>query len=464
MQQVLSYSSGAVNSAAQYLQLADNASPQSLLSLNSTTISIPLFDVPTTNSIGLAIEASTAFNPVVTTDLVFVTDFFSFGFSDDGVQAAERVSNQIIRIELEETGDNTSTFEGSLEYVMVNQLNILDESTYTGLSPIADDPSFIVIEDLTDEDAPRVNYLDLGADGVSTQIADQEEAPSHSGVVSFDLSTYKIADTVVITLQDNDLNVDSDVIDIFTVVQSPGGDAAIDTIGSSGLPTLSFGALGRMLDVTFDDALWTDDIGTTSGSITDACNAVLNATSADTSLGATGFTLVETDIASGIFTGDWQIPTIWCRSNGIATTTETTTGLDLEVNYVDFRDASGEIIEVGDSAGIRANTGSISLDRTVYPVPFGTPADFGNPTATSPKGFSIFGIHASGINTGETISTTGNSIRGGDLIIHIRVNDPDFDISASGEDKIAANTAAAPTGPVKITVIRGSNTIVLGYA
>ena len=41
---------------------------------------------------------------------------------------------------------------------MVNQLNILDSETYTGISPIADDPSFIVIEDLTDEDAPRVTY------------------------------------------------------------------------------------------------------------------------------------------------------------------------------------------------------------------------------------------------------------------------------------------------------------------
>ena len=57
------------------------------------------------------------------------------------------------------------------------------------------------------------------------------------------------------------------------------------------------------------------------------------------------------------------------------TTPESVTGLDIEVNYVDFRDASGEIIEVGDSAGVRASTGSVSLDRTVYPVPFGIPSD-----------------------------------------------------------------------------------------
>jgi hypothetical protein len=103
-------------------------------------------------------------------------DFFSFGFTDDGAQASERVSNQIIRIEVEETGDNTGVFEGSLEFVMVNQLNILLDATYEGLAPIDDSASFLVIEDLTDEDSPRVNYLDLGSDGVSTQIADQQEA------------------------------------------------------------------------------------------------------------------------------------------------------------------------------------------------------------------------------------------------------------------------------------------------
>ena len=54
----------------------------------------------------------------------------------------------------------------------------------------------------------------------------------------------------------------------------------------------------------------------------------------------------------------------------VLTTLSTTTGKDLEVNYVDYSDASGELIEVGDSAGISANTGSVSFDRSVYPVPF----------------------------------------------------------------------------------------------
>jgi len=385
------------------------------------------------------------------TQMPIATDVFGFGFTDDGVEASERVANQIIRLELEETGDNTSTFEGSLEYIMVNQLNILDPATYTGLSTIADDPNFIVIEDLTDEDAPRVNYLDLGADGVSTQVSDQEEAPSHSGIVSFDNDSYKIADTVTITLEDKDLNVDSDLIDIYTVVDGTlFSDPARDTVGEAGLPVYSFGPLGRMVDVTFDDQPW---------QISETCTPTGGA---DTGLGGSGFSLIEVGgVSSGIFTGDFQIPTNWCRPG--ATLPETATGLDIEVNYVDFRDASGEIIEVGDSAGIRANTGSVSLDRTVYPVPFGVPGNFGSVVGdTSPDNRSIFPIHASGINT--DLTAPGSFLPNGDLTIHVRVNDPDFDISASGEDTINQNTAALPIGPVKVSVIRGSSSVILGYA
>ncbi len=132
--------------------------------------------------------------PVLAAGTVFpiVIDFFSFGFTNDGIHSSERISNMIVRLELEETGDNTGEFEGELEYIMLNQLNISDPSTYAGLSTIADDPVLIVIEDLTDEDSVRVNYNDLGEDGVVTQVADQEEARSHSGVVSFDADSYNL--------------------------------------------------------------------------------------------------------------------------------------------------------------------------------------------------------------------------------------------------------------------------------
>ena len=89
-----------------------------------------------------------------------VADFFSFGFKNSGVKSTERVANQIIRFELEETGDNTSTFIGTIEFRMVNQLNILDSATYD-LDTIDDEPQFIVIEDLTDEDLVEVQLFRL---------------------------------------------------------------------------------------------------------------------------------------------------------------------------------------------------------------------------------------------------------------------------------------------------------------
>ena len=268
--------------------------------MDGALLNAAFFDGTSTNAasaqnLGLIFQFTTPVAAVSTEDPI-VADFFSFGINNDGGQSSDRIANQIIRIEAEESGDNTSSFQGTLEYIMINQLNVNDIDTYLDLSTIADDPSFIVIEDLTDEDSPRVNYLDLGADGVSTQIADQEEAPSHSGIVSFDSDSYKNADTVTITVEDLDLNVDSDLVDIYTVVTNI-GDPNRDVVGSGTFSTttsLSNGTsftlsngdqLGRLLDVTFDDSLWT------AANVGGSCSL---ATDVNGGLGATGFTLVET--------------------------------------------------------------------------------------------------------------------------------------------------------------------------
>jgi len=462
--------------------LLGTVSAQDLIFLSDGIIDEIINDLPDNNKIGLVIEDSVLSLP--NSRDAIVADFFSYGFVNDGLEGSERIANQIIRIEAEESDDNTGNFVGSLEYKMVNQLNILDKKTYEDLSTIADDPEFIVIEDLTDEDSPRVTYLDKNKAGVAKQISAQEEAPSHSGVVSFDSDSYKTADTVVITLEDLDLNVDSDLIDIYTTVIFP-GDANNDAVGSAdtshggtSIPFVSGNQLGRLLDVTFDDNRWTspaDKSCTVSGGERSSSNLALEEVVTDTGLGITGFTLVETDTDSGIFTGSFEIPGQYCKNANIAATGgdeqafEAVTGLDIEVNYVDFRDASGEIIEVGDSAGVRANTGSVSLDRTVYPVPFGVEDDFKGLLSTTPDNRAIFPIHQTGMN-GDGIGdqtnaglTAGEFLDTGDLTIHVRVNDADFDISASGEDVIATNSTEG-VGPVKISVIRGSSEVVLGYA
>ena len=356
-------------------------------------------------------------------------DFFTFGQDETG----NRYNDAIYRLEAEETGTNTGIYSGTLEYVMLNQINIFKESTFTGLDTIGSDLGIIVHEDLTDEDAVELIYLDADGQGVRTQTSDPIDAPTYSGVVSFDGDNYKVADTVTITLEDRDLNTDSDVIDIYTVVSSPAGDTNIDTVALAGYPE------SLVLDVTFDDKAWKRCI------LPDDDKTKING------LGNVISSLRETGKDTGVFTTNFQIPDKHCAIDKDGKlVADSVTGLDMEVNYQDFRDASGETIEVGDSAGIRANTGSVSFDRTVYPVPFGQPD-------TSD---SYFPIHASGVKD-KPVAGEGYHLNSGTLTVHVRVNDPDYDISGSGQDKIAEDK---DHGPVKVMVTRGSETMLLGTA
>jgi hypothetical protein len=154
------------------IPIAYNVGPQSLTLLNSTVNSANVYSnifggstsrgintdgAAATTNIGFLVNMSRVAN--VTSIAPIAVDLFSFGYKNDGIVKADRVNNMIVRIEAEETGDNTSVFEGSLDFVVLNQLNILDGTLYTGLTTIADDPTFIVHQDLDDEEAPRVNYM-----------------------------------------------------------------------------------------------------------------------------------------------------------------------------------------------------------------------------------------------------------------------------------------------------------------
>ena len=150
----------------------------------------------------------------------------------------------------------------------------------------------IIHNDLTDEDSVRINYFDVDDTGVATTTSDQVEAPTHSGVVSFDSSSYKVGDLVIVTLDDTDLNADVETIDVFTVV-STAGDVAIDQVGRPLYGVNSAGDnFGRLLDITFDDETWLR--ATVSGCPTPAI-------AEDNGLGSTGFTLIETAADSGLF-------------------------------------------------------------------------------------------------------------------------------------------------------------------
>ncbi|MGH9909056.1 MAG: hypothetical protein ACRD32_00275, partial [Nitrososphaerales archaeon] len=450
------------------------------LSLTDVSGTIP-YGIAPTREIGLEIEFSAPI--AITSSLTtvgpypIVTDFFSFGLVNEGLKTDERINNSIYRFELEESGDNTSTFIGTAEYTLLNQINIFSAATYTNLRPIDDEVTFIVHDDLDDEDAPRINYLDLGADGVSTQIADQKDAATHSATVSFDKDSYKVADTVTVTVNDADINVDSDLIDIFvTVAPIVAGisDPAAETVGVALGATavyLDTNPFGRLLDITFDDERWieSDADGNGIAPFADCVDLeIANGPAFDDGLNDSGFTLIETGTDSGVFKGDFQIPSLYCSRAAIAAglpPVVSTTGTDIEVNYVDFRDGSGEVIEVGDGAGVRANTGSVSFDRTVYPVPFGAFVDY-LATPVSPTTQSLFPTHLTAITTTGAGLVAGETLPQGTLNVHIRVNDPDFDISAAGEDVIAAlePTNGPGNGPLLVSVTRGSARVDLATA
>ncbi len=316
-------------------------------------------------------------------------DVFSFGV-EDTTDPTDNINNAVYRLELEEDGDNSSDFIGTLEYVGLNQINILEEDTYTGIDAFGD--SIILI---SDDDSVSIEYLDLDDTGGTTLFTAEADTPTHSGSVSLDSDGYKVADTVMVTVEDADLNVDSGRADVYT---------------TSGDMITSANAVMPLLTVSIDGEDWNAGCGLGG-------------------LDASEFTLRETGSDNGVFTGTFAVPEKHCPSGSSdADDAVTVTGTDISAEYVDFRDDSGSIITVSASAGIRSNTGSVSLDRTVYPVPIGNDADT------------------------DTVFKTHNADRPldqHDLTIYVSINDPDSDTSSNGIDTIPANT-------LEISVIRGS--------
>jgi len=327
-------------------------------------------------------------------------DVFYFGQLDtvsdsDGSikDNVDRVNDAFYRFELEETDDNTATFEGTVEYIMINQLNVFDPDTYDKIDTTGDSIVMIVNDDMDGVDAITVSYLDIDSTGSDEIISVQEDANTHTGVIALDASSYSSGNTVTVILTDADLNTDSDTIQIYEV------SSKRNWVGNDDV------WLSQLL---IDDILFTNTCGDEYG------------------LDNTGFTLIETDNESGIFVGTLKLPSMYCEDGD---TVANTNGLDLEFEYQDYSDASGEPNETSDSASIRSNTGSVALDRTVYPVPF---------------------------TDGTYLTYDGDEdpLGTGDVIVTIAINDPDFNISASGEDTIPIE------GDILVlTIARGSNEV-----
>ena len=238
-----------------------------------------------------------------------VFDFFSFGLQND-----KSINHSIYRFELEETLDNSSTFDGTFEYAVTNQLNILDPNFIKTIKTIGDEIKIIVTNRLIDEKGIALSYSDLDKVGVFTITSSKSDILTNSGVVSTTSSSYRFGQPVTFTLNDPDLNLKSDIIDIYYTVDNP-NSPSVDTVGKDG---------NILLEILIKDIRYKRCTinGIEYGGLAD-----------------TGFTLVETGPSTGIFTGVFKMPSQMCDKSG--TKLISTAGGSLDAKYHDSRDSSG---------------------------------------------------------------------------------------------------------------------------
>ena len=238
-----------------------------------------------------------------------VFDFFSFGITN-----SNDVNNSIYRFELEETSDNSSTFDGTLEYSVANQLNILDPLFIQTIQTIDDQIRFIVTDRLVDDEGIFVSYSDLDATGIFTTTSSKSDINTSSGIISSDSKSYRFGQPVTLTLTDPDLNLKNDLVDIYFVINDP-NSSNVDTIGKDGI---------TLLEVLIKDIRYkrcTVD-GVEYGGLAD-----------------TGFTLVETGPSTGVFEGVFKMPSKICNKSG--TELISSAGGSLDAKYFDSRDDFG---------------------------------------------------------------------------------------------------------------------------
>lgn len=240
-----------------------------------------------------------------------VLDFFSFG-NKNGV----RVNNAIYRAELQETSNNSGIFVGTLEYTMINQLNQNDPALIRSLRTISNEIKFLSNDQLTDEKGVNLAYSDIQASGANVNVSTKTDVKTHSGTVTLKSQTYRLGQPVVVILNDPDLNTDNDSIQSYTVVNKP-ASAADDTVGDT-----SGNILLEVLIKGFRYHRCTIN-GVTHGG-----------------LASTGFTLVETGPATGVFKGSFKMPSQICNEDG--TRLISPIGGNIRVKYHDFRDEFGQ--------------------------------------------------------------------------------------------------------------------------
>ena len=280
-----------------------------------------------------------------------VFDFFSFG-----IVGEIDFNNSIYRFELEETSDNSSVFEGTMEYAVANQLTILDPDFIQTLRTIDDQIKFFVTDRLVDDEGISINYSDLDVVGVEITTSTKSDINTNSGTVYLDSSSYRFGQPVTFTLNDSDLNLKSDRIDTYQVIDDP-NSPFVDTVGKDS---------NVLLEILIKDIRYkrcTID-GVEHGG-----------------LASTGFSLVETGPSTAIFKGIFKMPSQICNKSG--TELISSAGGSLDAKYHDARDNFG-------------NPNIISLSSNKQPTQYSSLPELSKKEVTLPSRGSVEEIVLSG--------------------------------------------------------------------
>ena len=290
--------SGDLSSSKGFIQLDDNL-VSNILDQNGSVFFAVNFGSST-----LTISNESHLQPII-------LDFFSFGLDNQ----LNGINNSIYRFELEETNDDSSIFEGTLEYAVINQLNVLDANFIGTLNTIDDDIEFLITDRSINEEGISISYSDLDEVGLSTTTSTQSDIFTHSGTVSTGSNSYRFGQSVVIILNDPDLNLKSDQRDTYFTITNP-GSPHVDTVGKNDV---------KLLEILLKDVRYK--------------RCTINGVEHG-GLASTGFSLIETDPSSGIFQGSFKMPSQICNKSG--TQLMSPAGGSVEIKYFDSRDDSGK--------------------------------------------------------------------------------------------------------------------------
>jgi hypothetical protein len=316
--------------------------------------------------------ASGAFDTLET--FAIAVDFCNFDQNN-----GSNVHNCIYRVAAEETGDDTGVFEGTVEYVMLTNSSSLgttsgehdgNDHVVSGfLNSYANtDELVVVVMDAVDgTDAIRVTYNDTDALQQADEIGAQLDTHTHTASISLDADTYEADDMATITITDPDLNQDSSIRDTY---ENSSTTFKMTVTGSDGTTHQPFATKPM--------------------------------------------TVIETTVDSGVFVGTFKVPDY--------------NGQDIELTYYEAKDNGGNTVELYDVATVSSNSGTIALDRSVYPVPWAT----------------------YDLRTGD--DNKKNQSEAGNVTLTLTVEDADF----TSDTLTTASTTAA--GTIQVMLVEGSST------